>query len=164
MTVKDLERLYAYSYWANRKLFDVLAELTEEQFTQNVAGSYGSIRNTLVHIMSAEWGWIDRCGGTPRGPRLNGSDFPTLAAVRAQWTAIETYARDLLEKLSDAELDRIVEWSLGPGPAQRTRVGDLLMHSIVHAAHHRGQVSMLLRGLGVTPGNFDFLFLHSRPV
>ena len=63
MTVRDLERMYDYSYWANRKLFQVLSRLTAEEFTRNVAGSYGSIRNTLVHVMSAEWGWIDRCGG-----------------------------------------------------------------------------------------------------
>ncbi len=48
MTVKDLERLYDYSYWANRKLFQVISQLTPEQFTRTVTGSYGSIRNTLV--------------------------------------------------------------------------------------------------------------------
>jgi uncharacterized damage-inducible protein DinB len=67
MTVKDLEVLYDYGYWANKKLFDAIARLTPEQFTQPVAGSYGSIRSTLVHAMSAEWGWLDRCGGRERG-------------------------------------------------------------------------------------------------
>ena len=54
MTVADLKRRYDYSYWANGKLFAVIATLTPAQFTQNVAGTYGSIRNTLVHMMSAE--------------------------------------------------------------------------------------------------------------
>jgi uncharacterized damage-inducible protein DinB len=58
MTVKDLENLYDYGYWANRKLFQVISQLTSEQFTQPVTGSYGSIRNTMVHALSAEWGWI----------------------------------------------------------------------------------------------------------
>jgi uncharacterized damage-inducible protein DinB len=71
MTVKDLERLYDYGYWANAKLFAVVSGLTPAQFTQQVAGSYGSIRNTLVHTMSAEWGWVDRCGGPTRGPASN---------------------------------------------------------------------------------------------
>ena len=68
MTVKDLERLYDYGYWANKKLLVVVSQLTAEQFTQTVAGSYGSVRNTLVHVLSAEWGWLDRCGGRQRGP------------------------------------------------------------------------------------------------
>ena len=56
MTVKDLERLYDYGYWANKELFQVVSQLSPEQFTQTVTGSYGSIRNTLVHTLSAELG------------------------------------------------------------------------------------------------------------
>ena len=68
MTVADLVRLFDYSYWANRRLLGTIAQLAPDQFTQEIGGSYGSIRNTLVHIMSAEWGWLDRCGGPARGP------------------------------------------------------------------------------------------------
>ena len=67
MRVTDLEQLFDYSYWANGKLFAVLTQLTPEQFTQPIVGSYESIRNTLVHVLSAEWGWLDRCGGRARG-------------------------------------------------------------------------------------------------
>ena len=28
-----------------------------DEFTRSVAGSDGSIRNTLVHVLSAEWAW-----------------------------------------------------------------------------------------------------------
>ena len=63
MTVDDLKRRYDYGYWANERLFAVIAQLTTAEFTRGVAGSLGSIRTTLVHVMSAEWGWIDRCGG-----------------------------------------------------------------------------------------------------
>lgn len=163
MTVADLEGLYAYSCWANEKLFAVIDQLTDEQFTQTVAGSYGSIRNTLVHMMSAEWGWIDRCGGTPRGPALKALDYPTRASVRQQWTAVEGYVKAFLSTLSDRDLERDVDWSFGAG-THRTRLGDLLLHSIVHATHHRGQVSLLLRSLDVTPGNFDILYFRSRAV
>lgn len=75
MTIPELETLYDYGNWANRKLFDVIASFTPGQFTQTVAGGYGSIRNTLVHIMSADAGWLERCGGPKRGPRPNPDDF-----------------------------------------------------------------------------------------
>src|SRR5262245_181486 len=71
MHVADLLRLYRYSYWATAKLIEAMEALTPEQFTQSVAGSYESIRNTLVHAMSAEWGWLDRSGGLARGPKLD---------------------------------------------------------------------------------------------
>ena len=66
MPVALLKSLYEYSRWANRQLFAVLGRLTDEEFTRDVAGSYGSVRHTLVHMMSAEVGWVDRCGGPPR--------------------------------------------------------------------------------------------------
>jgi uncharacterized damage-inducible protein DinB len=37
-------------------------------------------------------------------------------------------------------------------------VGELLQHAANHGAHHRGQVSLLLRLLGYAPENFDLLF------
>jgi hypothetical protein len=97
MTVSDLERLYDYGYWANKKLLAVLTELTTEQFTRVVAGSYGSVRNTLVHVLSAEWGWLDRCGGHPRGPVLRPSDYPNVNSLVETWTKVEGVGTPILE-------------------------------------------------------------------
>jgi len=38
MTIKDLESLYDYNEWANKRLFTVISQLTPEQFTQSVGG------------------------------------------------------------------------------------------------------------------------------
>ena len=163
MTVKDLESLYDYSYWANKKLFDVLAGLTAEQFTETVAGSYGSVRNTLVHVLSAEWGWLDRCGGTPRGPALVATDYPTLTSLVDRWQQVETAMRAFLAGLRDEDLDRVVEFALGSGPTHRMRLWELMHHAALHGVHHRGQVALLLRALGHVPGNFDLLIYYGRP-
>ncbi|HEY9517785.1 MAG TPA: DinB family protein [Gemmatimonadales bacterium] len=157
MRVSDLERLYDYHYWANRKLLGVVAWLTPEQFTRRVAGSYGSVRNTLVHVLSAEWGWLDRCGGPKRGERLNPEDYPTVDSVTQAWMRVEGYMRDFLSRLEDEALGRNIEFALGAGEQQSVPLGDLVLHAAVHAVHHRGQVALLLRTLGFVPGNFDVL-------
>ncbi|MFI5311760.1 MAG: DinB family protein [Gemmatimonadales bacterium] len=162
MRVSDLQHLYGYNYWANKKLFDVLKQLTPAQFTQSVAGSYGSIRNTLVHVLSAEWGWLDRCGGPPRGERLNPEDYPTVESLVQAWARVESDMREFLSGLKDDDLARKVEFSLGGGPKHSFSLGHLMQHAAVHAVHHRGQVALLLRVLGVAPGNFDLLF-HAPP-
>jgi len=160
MTVKDLEVLFDYGYWANEHLFRVLSQLPDEQFTRNLAGSYGSVRNTLVHMLSAEWGWLERCGGAPRGPALNSSDYPTLASIRERWKQVEGFMREFLSGLNDKDLERPVEFALGGGPQHTKRMGQILHHSANHSAHHRGQVSVLLRMLGYAPGNFDVLLFY----
>lgn len=157
MTVKDLEDIYHYGYWANRKLFQVIAQLTPEQFTQPVAGSYGSIRNTLVHAMSAEWGWLGACGGPPRGPRLNPDDYPTVESLIETWNKVESYAREFLSKLNDDDLTRKVEYTNPRGEKRSLLIGELLQHAAAHSIHHRGQVALLLRLLGHEPGYFDML-------
>jgi uncharacterized damage-inducible protein DinB len=90
----------------------VLLELTIEQFTQQVAGSYGSIRNTMVHMLSAEWGWLERCGGAARGPALNARDYPTATSLFERWGQVETAVRDFLSTLRASVvsgLDKVIE-------------------------------------------------------
>src|SRR2546428_11996347 len=101
MTVKDLQRLYDYGYWANHKLLAVVSHLTPEQFTQTVAGSYGSVRNTMVHMLSAEWGWLDRCGGPERRPALKADDYPNVESPAGTWGKVEGWVRALLATLKD---------------------------------------------------------------
>jgi uncharacterized damage-inducible protein DinB len=162
MRVTDLERLYDYHYWANQKLLGVVAELTPDEFTRPVAGAYGSIRNTLVHVLSAEWGWLDRCGGPERGDRLDPEDFPTADSLMQLWLRVEGYMRDFLSGLEDEDLTRPIEFVIGGGPRRSIRLEDLMQHAAIHAIHHRGQVAMLLRTLGHAPGNFDLLFYVDR--
>src|SRR5256885_11155574 len=101
MHVTDLERLYEYNYWANTKLLGVVAQLTPEQYTQSIAGSYGSIRNTLVHVMSAEWGWLDRCGGAKRSGRPEPVGYATMGSTVGEWTPVARWRREFLFRLKD---------------------------------------------------------------
>ena len=159
--VHDLQALYNYSYWANEKIFEVIAQLTPEEFTKQVAGSFGSVRSTMVHMMSAEWGWLDRSGGMHRGPALVAANYPTVASLFDQWRQIEANMRAFLAALKDSDLDELREFSFG-GPAYSMRRGDLLQHAAIHGVHHRGQVALLLRCLGHAPPNFDVLFYYGQ--
>ena len=161
MTVAELTTLFDYSYWANTRLFPVLAGLSDEEFSRDVAGSYGSVRTTLVHMLSAESGWLDRCGGPPRGEMLKPADFPTLDSVIRRWAVAESQMREFLASLTDDDLARTITYTIKPLNLTSTgRIGELLQHAAVHNIHHRGQVAMLVRALGHTPGNFDLLFYY----
>ncbi len=163
ISVADLRTMCEYGYWANEKVFDVLRQLTPEEFTRQVAGSYGSVQSTMVHMMSAEWGWVYRCGGgEPRGPALVPADYPTVDALVAKWAQVEGWVRDYLAKLSDEDLKRVVEFSFPTAPKYAMPAGELMQHAANHSVHHRGQVALLLRALGHVPGNFDILFYFAK--
>lgn len=162
MTVKALEDLFEYGYWANRKLFNVIPHLTPKQFTETIAGNYGSIRNTMVHILSAEAGWLARCGGPKRGPRLKPDDFPTVASVLQTWTRVETDMWQFLAAFKDEDLGRKVEFSLEPSQEYSMPMGEVMHHVAIHGVHHRGQIALLLRSLGYPPGNFDIFNYYAE--
>jgi uncharacterized damage-inducible protein DinB len=162
MTVKDLQRLYDYGYWANHKLLAVVSQLTPEQFTQTVAGSYGSVRNTMVHMLSAEWGWLDRCGGHERGPALKADDYPSAESLLETWGKVEGWVRAFVATLKDEELHRTVEFKNPRGETRSMTLAELMQHAANHGVHHRGQVALLLRVLGRVPGNVDMLLYDAE--
>lgn len=162
MTVKDLETLYDYGAWASGKLLRVISELTPDQFTQPVGGGHESIRNTLVHVMSAQAGWLDRCGGPKRGPRLKADDFPTVESLIDAWSRVEAHVREFLSALKDEDLARNVEYTNDRAEKRSMPLGELMHHTANHAVHHRGQVALLLRMLGHAPGNVDLLVYYAE--
>ncbi|MDY7092396.1 MAG: DinB family protein [Acidobacteriota bacterium] len=162
MKIHDLQTLFDYSYWANEKLFRVIEQLSPDEFTRPVAGSYGSIRNTLVHVLSTERGWLERCGGPARGPKLEAAAYPTAASLIEEWRRVEGSVREFLAELDEEDLQRSAEYPGAGGAIRSMPVGELLHHTANHAVHHRGQVAVLLRELGYAPGNVDLLFYFAE--
>lgn len=157
MQVADLERLYDYSCWANARILAAMAGVPAERLARADGGGHGSIRNTVVHMLSADWGWVDRCAGAPRGKHLDPERYPTAESLRALATEVEAHMRALLVALTDADLAREIEFVLGTGETRRQSIGDILQHMFIHGVHHRGQLAMLLRAAGCPPGNFDYV-------
>jgi uncharacterized damage-inducible protein DinB len=162
MTIKDIVDVYEYSDWANAKIFKIIEALPADDFTRPVGGSFESIRNTLVHMLSAEWGWLARCGGPERGPRLEAADFPTLESITTAWRKLQKGRATFLATLGDDDVERMVTYYNDENEARSLPIGELLFHAANHDAHHRGQVSMMLRMMGYEPGDVDQLFYYGE--
>jgi uncharacterized damage-inducible protein DinB len=156
MTPEDARTLYAYDAWANRRLLDACAALAPEQFTKDLGSSFRSVRDTMAHIMGAEWLWLERFQGrTARLP--SGDQFPDLASLRTRWTEVE---RDLLAYvggLSAADLERSFDYWDMKGNPHTSVLWQTLQHVANHSTYHRGQVTTLLRQLGAKPIGTDLI-------
>lgn len=116
----------------------------------------------MVHALSAEWGWLDRCGGPKRGPRLNPDDYPTVESLAGAWNKVEGYVREFLSKLKDEDLACDIEFTVEGSETSSMQLGWLMHHAAIHGVHHRAQVALLLRMLGYEPGNFDMLVYYAE--
>ena len=99
----------------------------------------------MVHVLSAEAGWLDRCGGPKRGPRLNPDDFPTIESVIQAWDRVEAQvkARQLTKALDGlAQRDRDVLLLTAWAGLDSTEVAQALdipvgtVRSRLHRARH----------------------------
>jgi uncharacterized damage-inducible protein DinB len=156
MTPEDARTLYAYDAWANRRVLDACAALAPEQFTKDLGSSFRSVRDTMAHIMGAEWLWLERFQGrTARLP--SGDQFPDLASLRKRWAEVE---RDLLayvDALSAADLERSFDYWDMKGNPHTSLLWQTLQHVANHSTYHRGQVTTLFRQLGAKPIGTDLI-------
>jgi uncharacterized damage-inducible protein DinB len=164
MTHQDLTDLVDYHYWARDRLLAAIEPLTDEQLTRHVGGSFGTVRDTLVHIYGAEWAWLQRWQGqSPAG--LPGRDsLDGVAAIREAWSRLERQVRGHLAGLDAAGLEAIVEYRLFSGQPGASRFRHMLQHVVNHASYHRGQVVALLRELGAAPPkSLDLIAFYREP-
>lgn len=101
MNAHDIRLLYAYNRWANALTLDAASALTPEQFTKDLACSHRSVRDTLAHILGAEWIWLMRREGTSPKELLDPADFPDHDSLRARWAEVEREQAGFIEGVSD---------------------------------------------------------------
>ena len=63
MNKQDIQLLYKYNQWANQRILDAAAHVTEEQFLAPALYPHGGLRGTLTHTLFAEWIWRMRWQG-----------------------------------------------------------------------------------------------------
>jgi uncharacterized damage-inducible protein DinB len=151
MDYASLETLLDYHYWARDRMLAAVEPLTPEQFTRNLGNSFPSVRDTLVHLFSADWVWCSRWEGASPQAMLDPAAFPDFASLRAAWTDHERKVRAILAQLGEQGIARVIEYRMFTGVAQAQPFWQLLQHLVNHGSYHRGQITTMLRQLGAAP-------------
>jgi uncharacterized damage-inducible protein DinB len=150
-----LQSVYAHASWANEKLFDTAAQISEEQLT-HAAGDSASIFDLLVHLVDVQRTWLARAQHTVTSP-LDRAACSTLAALRTAWKTVDEANRMYIAGLHADELSEIVRYTNTKGEPQAYPRWQLLLHQALHAAQHRSEVALLLSRLGYSTGWLDYL-------
>lgn len=158
--IDAIRELYDYDRWANRRTLDAVSRLDAAAFTEDMGSSYPSVRDTLVHIMSAEWVWLMRWQGeSPTGMPASW-ELSTFDALRTKWEEVERELAAFVAGLDDADLDRVVDYRNTRGTPYANSMAQMLRHVVNHSTYHRAQVTTLLRQLGAEPVNTDLITFY----
>jgi uncharacterized damage-inducible protein DinB len=160
MFIDGLRALYVYGGWAMRRLLDVCANLTPEQWLTPGNAGRGSVRDTLVHVVGAQRGWLAFWEGSlapdqHQSPGLDPNDFPDVESVRAAWAKSEQATGLFLAGLNEADLEREYSRTYPGGMVYRFKLWQTLLHVANHGTQHRSEVAAMLTGYGRSPGDLD---------
>lgn len=144
-----LLELYRHKTWATLALIDFCAKLDVALLDATTPGTYGSIRDTLRHLVRAEEGYMQRVTGRPIADRLAEDasvDLADLAArIRRMGPEWEALARD------PSAGDRMVTTDAG----WRLKAADVMAQAVHHADDHRTHVLSVISAHGTEGPDLD---------
>ena len=145
-----LDDAFAHHAWATERVIDACAELTPEQLAAPVPGTYGSIIDTLRHLVGADrWYLSFFREGTESIDEQSDIGLPDLRSAMASnasaWTALLAGELD-----GDADfVERDEGWEV------HTPLGLRLAQVVHHGTDHRSQVCTALTSLGAAVPDID---------
>jgi uncharacterized damage-inducible protein DinB len=142
-----LTRLFEHNTWANLKLLDFCERLSDAQLDATAIGCFGSIRDTLRHIVSAEVSYVERVNGKLPAKSPAPGEVPGFEMLKdsVRWAGDE-----LLELALSARKDTSVRQRPPRQPFEYT-LASLIAQALTHSTEHRTQISAIITQLGMEP-------------
>ncbi len=155
MDKNDVLTLFEYNRWANGRALDAVEKLDGGAFVKDLKNSFPSIRDTLTHIMNAEWAWLRRWKGEAPSAWASPADFPTVASLRKRFGEIDCEREGFLRGLPEQQFTQPFSYKDMQGNTHRLPMIQTMQHLANHGTYHRGQITTMLRQLGAAPVSTD---------
>lgn len=141
--------LAQYNIWANQKMTDWLSQISEEQWSQKLIGSFESIASTAIHTAGSEKLWHERLN-------YRANPFLTLTFKGDKNELIEIWKnasenlKNYISKTSEQDLMETFAYKSLKGEDFSRVKYQAIAHVFNHSTYHRGQLVNYLRQVGFT--------------
>ena len=145
-----LSDFFKYNLWANLRLLNACAQLSDTQLDTTMMGTFGSVRETILHLFASEEGYVKSfTGTTPTPPLKELTTFPGFDELRQR---AERSGKELITIAEQRDLSQIFYLDRGTYEAPAIVV---VIQAINHAIDHRSQISTLLSQQDIEPPELD---------
>jgi uncharacterized damage-inducible protein DinB len=166
----NFELMAEYNQAINENIYQAASKLNETHLAKDQGAFFGSIINTLNHILVGDTIWLQRFTNhlesypaldyvraldTPKSlDTILYSEFGVLKEKRKKMDEVIKF---FTKELTDKAISEPFSYKNTKGQAFTKNFGHVLQHFFNHQTHHRGQVSTLLYQQGVDIGVTDLL-------
>ncbi len=151
----------AYNAWANTRLYDVCAQLPDDEYKKVRPAFFKSLHGTLNHILVGDRIWLARLRGEEHEPPpLDTELYEDLASLRAARIEQDAAIAAFVDGLNEGQFASLTVYRNMSGGEFRDRIGEILAHVFNHQTHHRGQIHDQLSQTSVEPPPLDLIYFR----
>ncbi|WP_119301266.1 DinB family protein [Dongia deserti] len=161
MTPIYVRTMAAYGSWMNGRMLDLCGGLSDAERKRDLGAFFKSVHGTFDHLIYGDVAWMGRFTGSPMptngiGDIVYESWSELDAARRAMDNRIGAWAAQVTEEWLSETMSFI---SVSDGKTRILPRWVLVTHMFNHGTHHRGQLTALMKQLGIDPGVTDLPWL-----
>ena len=149
-----------YNNWANQQVLQACQKLSEAQLAALIPGAYGTIRDTLEHIIRGETHYLRLLTGTCPPPLFNWEARPGLADMTAYAAQVGAALVEMAQRTRPT--DQVVEEF--EGKQFHYQALAVFIQIINHGIEHRTNITTILNQGPQKPPDVDgwgYLNAHS---
>jgi uncharacterized damage-inducible protein DinB len=140
--------LAAFNTWADAKAISWPTQISGEQWNRSNKSSFGSVRQTAIHIASAEKIWTDFWTKKSVPKYLSQTFTGSKEELISIWQKASEEMDSLISNHPETDLNQLVSFIYPDGRTGQMSYYQTFAHSINHSTYHRGQLVTLLRQAG----------------
>ena len=160
MNRSSLYTLHTYTTHANSLVLQTAAKMTEEELVREASPSHGSVKRLLVHVFGCEYFFLMECmNSQPEDPIGDPQDL-SLATLMEWFGVLNDRRERYLARVNDYELQEVITVDLGRSQPSLPR-WQFMAQSLLHSAHHRGELSIVMTNLGYPLPTLDPILLYA---
>jgi len=166
MNMLEFVRIMAnYNAWQNKSIYGAASKLDEEARRRDRGAFYGSIHETLSHLLWGDQIWMARFAGTSEPITSSIAESRNMVEnwrdLHLQRTAFDKIILDWSQTVTSEFLGGKTSWYSGALQKEVSRpTGMLVTHMFNHQTHHRGQVNVMLTQDGAKLDDTDLFILE----
>ena len=161
ISVEYCRLLARHNRWMNERMYAAASAMTDEERKRDRGAFFGSIHRTLNHILWGDRMWLGRFTGEPFAVPAYGTDMHAdFADLAREREVADTRLLDWAGNLTPAWLEGTLTYRRSSDGRQCSLpMWIAATHLFLHAVHHRGQATTLLKQAGHDIGATDLPYL-----